>query len=129
MALKPSFHRAFHFFKSLKRVACRNSKDILYSYHICSDIVDRLDYQPLFGKSARALIWGRTVDWIRESDGNRAYLVNEKELKHGMPVSCFQDLQSQVTAGEEELGQGKGQAEETEGILRQTAEQLNEVSL
>ena len=41
----------------------------------------------------------------------------------------FQDLQNQVTAGEEELGQVKRQAEETEGILRQTVEQLNEVSL
>lgn len=45
-----------------------------------------------------------------------------------MSVSCFQDLQGQVTAGEEELGQVKGQAEETEGILRQAVEQLNEVS-
>ena len=42
-------------------------------------------------------------------------------------MSCFQDLQSQVTAGEEELGQVKRQAEETEGNLRQTVEQLNEV--
>lgn len=42
---------------------------------------------------------------------------------------CFQDLQGQVTAGEEELGQVKMKAEETEGNLRQTVEQLNEVSL
>lgn len=39
-----------------------------------------------------------------------------------------QDLESQVTAGEEELGQVKRQAEETEGNLRQTVEQLNDVS-
>lgn len=44
-------------------------------------------------------------------------------------VCCFQDLQGQVTAGEEELGQVKTKAEETEGNLRQTVEQLNEVSL
>ena len=44
-------------------------------------------------------------------------------------VCCFQDLQSQVTAGEEELGQVKTQAEETEGMLTQTVEQLNEVRL
>ena len=39
-----------------------------------------------------------------------------------------QDLESQVRTGEEELGQVKRQAEETEGNLRQTVEQLNEVS-
>jgi len=46
-----------------------------------------------------------------------------------MPVSCFQDLQSQVAAGEEELGKVNRQAEETEKILRQTVKQPNEVSL
>ena len=40
----------------------------------------------------------------------------------------FQDLQNQVTAGDEELGQFKRQAEEIESNLRQTVEQLNEVS-
>ena len=79
-------------------------------------------------KSPRSFL-GEDLDWTRESGGNRACLVNGKELKHGVLVFCFQDLQSQVTAGEEELGQVKRQAEETEGILRQTVEQLNEVSL
>ena len=46
-----------------------------------------------------------------------------------MLIHSPQDLESQVTAGEEELGQFKRQAEETEGSLRQTVEQLNEVSL
>ena len=44
-------------------------------------------------------------------------------------VDCSQDLQGQVAAGEEELGQVKRQAEETEGNLRQTVEQLIEVRL
>ena len=46
-----------------------------------------------------------------------------------MNVDCSQDLQGQVAAGEEELGQVKRQAEETEGNLRQTVEQLIEVRL
>lgn len=40
----------------------------------------------------------------------------------------FQVLESQVTLGEEELASFKKQAEETEGNLRQTVDQLNEVS-
>ena len=79
-------------------------------------------------RSPRSLL-GEDLDRILESGGNRAWLVNGKELKHGVLVFCFQDLQSQVTAGEEELGQVKRQAEENEGILRQTVEQLNEVRL
>ena len=43
-------------------------------------------------------------------------------------MAFTQDLESQVTTGEEELGQVKRQAEETEGLLRQTVEQLTEVS-
>ena len=46
-----------------------------------------------------------------------------------MNVDCSQDLQGQVAAGEEELGQVKRQAEETEGNLRQTVEQIIEVRL
>ena len=46
-----------------------------------------------------------------------------------MDLACSQDLESQVTTGEEELGLVKSKAEETEGVLRQTVEQLNEVSL
>ena len=46
-----------------------------------------------------------------------------------MNVDCSQDLQGQVAVGEEELGQVKRQAEETEGNLRQTVEQLIEVML
>ena len=36
----------------------------------------RLDYQPLFGKGARAppLISGRNIDRTRESGGNGAYM-------------------------------------------------------
>lgn len=79
-------------------------------------------------RSLRSLL-GEDLDRILESGGNRAWLVHGKELKHGVLVFCFQDLQSQVTAGEEELGQVKRQAEENEGILRQTVEQLNEVRL
>ena len=79
-------------------------------------------------RSPRSFL-GEDLDRTRESGGNRACHVNGKEIKQEVPVSCFQDLQSQVTAGEEELGQVKRQAEETEGILRQTVEQLNEVSL
>ena len=44
-------------------------------------------------------------------------------------VDCSQDLQGQVATGEEELGQVKRQAEETEGNLRQTVDQLIEVRL
>lgn len=40
--------------------------------------------------------------------------------------SDIKDLQNQVTAGDEELGQFKRQAEEIESNLRQTVEQLNE---
>ena len=46
----------------------------------------------------------------------------------GSRISLCQDLQNQVTAGDEELGQFKRQAEEIESNLRQTVEQLNEVS-
>ena len=45
----------------------------------------------------------------------------------GSRISLCQDLQNQVTAGDEELGQFKRQAEEIESNLRQTVEQLNEV--
>ena len=41
----------------------------------------------------------------------------------------IQDLESHVMAGEEELALSKRQAEETEGNLRQTVEQLNEESI
>lgn len=46
-----------------------------------------------------------------------------------MNVDCSQDLQGQVAAGEDELGQVKRQAEETEDNLRQTVDQLIEVRL
>lgn len=48
----------------------------------------------------------------------------EKELEDAR--SDIKDLQGQVAAGEEELGQVKRQAEETEGNLRQTVEQIIE---
>ena len=44
--------------------------------------VPRLDYQPLFGKGARALFSGR-VDQTRESGGNRAYNVPGRAISHG----------------------------------------------
>ena len=52
--------------------------------------------------------------------------VKNRHVVHSEVVRT-QDLESQVTTGEEELGQFKRQAEETEGNLRQTVEQLNEV--
>ena len=42
-------------------------------------------------------------------------------------IQCFQDLNAQIDSTEEELVRVRQNAEETEGQLRLTVEQLNEV--